>query len=175
MGLKDLDGNRTGRSRGSKSAPRWTRDLKWVYRHLGEDVEPPTSGAKFWRGVAQEQPDKFAAALAQLDQASQRMSEASVPATVADSRPESGAVPAITRVAQKPQRVKLAFLSLDHLTKLLAGGLRAADIQGDARVIACSLDRERRGLVLTLCSRDFPLVREGQLISQMELQFSSGR
>jgi hypothetical protein len=147
--------------------------LEWAYRHLGQDVESPTDGARFWRRIAETRPDQFAAALTQLDQATQRQPEA--PAPVPDNRPENEPVPAITKIAQRPQRAKLVFLTLDHMAHLLKGSLRADGIPSDAKCIAASLSRERRGLVLTLASASFPLISEGELIPDLALQFASGR
>jgi hypothetical protein len=176
MGLEHLQGKRTGRKKGGKNRPLWQRDLEWASKHLGKpDAEPPTNGARFWRGVAETQPDRFAAALAEMDKADHRKPEPTVPAPAPRDRQECGPTPAITRVAQKPQRAKLAFLSLDHLTQLLKGSLHAAGVPSDARCVAASLDRERRGLVLTVISNNFSMVSEGQVIPEMTPLFASGR
>jgi hypothetical protein len=101
--------------------------------------------------VAKMRPDLFAAALAQLD---------------AVKKP-SQSTPAVAKIAAKTQRAKQVFLSLGHLGKLLQGAERT--LPDDAKVIAASLDRVRRGLWLTLCSGSFPLLSEGQTIPTLEL------
>src|SRR5438067_12975474 len=70
MGLEHLNGKRTGRPKGVKSAPRWQRDVRWVYRNLGNaDAKPPSELAGRLLALAQEHPDRFVACLAKLDAA----------------------------------------------------------------------------------------------------------
>jgi hypothetical protein len=166
MGVEQLEGKRTGRPRGRKSRPRWQRDLEWAYRHLGQDVEPSSAGAKYFLDLAKERPGEFLACLAQLDKVSDRKPESSAPATMPAEQQEP--IPAIAKVAQKPMRAKMAFLSLDRLGLLLKGAERVVSLPDDTKVIAASLDRGRCGLVLTLRSSSFPLVDAGQPIPQLE-------
>src|SRR4051794_18617252 len=68
MGIEHLKNKRTGRPRGSKSAPPWRRDLLWAYRHLGEeDVVPPSPRAAIWLTLAREHPERFLDCLVRLE------------------------------------------------------------------------------------------------------------
>src|SRR5436309_9031086 len=68
MGLEHLNGKRTGRPRGVKSAPRWQRDVRWVYRNLGNaGARPPSELARRLLALALEHPDRFVACLAHLE------------------------------------------------------------------------------------------------------------
>ena len=39
----------------------------WAGRNVGRDIEPPTAAAWYWLKLAQEQPEKFIAAVAELN------------------------------------------------------------------------------------------------------------
>jgi hypothetical protein len=174
MGLKDLDGKRSGRRRGSKSAPQWVRDLRRAYKNLGKpDGEILSEGVRYWLAVARERPSEFAAALAQLDRADSRKPEAND--TAAGAVPSdrqanvNGATP-VTLIAKRPLRVKKLFLSFDHLVKLIRGDLPlpVAHLPHNSRWTACDLDRVRKGLVLAIRSEAFPLVAAGEPIPELE-------
>jgi hypothetical protein len=166
MSVEQFEGKRTGRKKGGKNRPQWQRDLEWTYKNLGKpDSEALSDGARFWRAVAREQPDKFAAALAQLDSADNRKPEAPVIRT----SPE--ATPAVEKVAVKSQRAKMVFLSLDHLGQLL----KCQGVPDDARVSAATLTRNPGGLWVTLRSSSFPLVDAGQPIPELKPAFATGR
>src|SRR4051812_48834574 len=68
MALKDLAGKRTGRRPGTKSAPSWVRDVRWVYRNIANpDAKPPSELAKRLLTMAREHPDRFVDCLALAD------------------------------------------------------------------------------------------------------------
>jgi hypothetical protein len=65
MGLQHLANKRTGRPRGSKTAPAWVRALRWAERNLGNpDAEPPSDLARLLLTLGREYPDRFMACLA---------------------------------------------------------------------------------------------------------------
>jgi len=60
MALKDLDGKRTGRPPGAKTASRVRRDILWAYNHLDKpDAKPPSPGALMWPECARKDPGLF--------------------------------------------------------------------------------------------------------------------
>ena len=53
---------------GARNRPRWQRDVRWVYRNLGNaDAKPPSELAKRLLALAREHPDRFVACLAKLE------------------------------------------------------------------------------------------------------------
>jgi hypothetical protein len=72
MSVDHLQGRRTGRPRGSKSKSPALKGLIWAARHLGKNAEAPTDAARYWQNLAKDQPNKFVAALAELDAATRR-------------------------------------------------------------------------------------------------------
>src|SRR5262249_11515682 len=68
MGLKDVEGKRSGRPRGAKTSSRVKRDIMWAYRNLANpDAKPPSAGAMLWANLARQQPGHFLACLVQLE------------------------------------------------------------------------------------------------------------
>jgi hypothetical protein len=68
MGLQHLAGKRTGRPKGSRSKPRWLRDLAWAEKNLGNpDAQPPSELARRLRDLGRARPDQFLACLALRD------------------------------------------------------------------------------------------------------------
>jgi hypothetical protein len=181
MGLKDLEGKRTGRRKGGRNRPVWERDILQAYKNVGKpDAVLKSEGARYWQTVARERPSEFAAALAQLDRVDRHKPEASdlPPGAVPGGWPEnaSGATPT-KRIAKRQLRAKTLFLPEDHLRRQLSGEypLRSyvTNLPHDFRVVACDVDRTRRGLVLTLLSGAFPEVAEGEAIPELAPQFTS--
>src|SRR5260221_14723874 len=68
MGLKDVEGKRTGRPRGSKSRPPWIRAARWAIKNLDNpDAVPPTPLARRLVALGREQPESLVICLATLD------------------------------------------------------------------------------------------------------------
>src|SRR4051794_37311458 len=104
MGVDHLIGRRTGRPKGVRSTPSWSRDVVWAYRHLGEaDAVAPTALAGQLVALGREHPDRLATLLLQLDGQGQQREEGAV--VVAEA-----AVP----VPAPPRRAKLLVVSMQE-------------------------------------------------------------
>jgi hypothetical protein len=182
MGLQHLEGRRTGRRKGGKNSPAWVRDVRWAYKNLGKpDAVAPSEGARYWLTVARERPSEFAAALVQLDRSENRKPVTNEPATGTGpgsrQHNDNGATP-IRRIAQRPLRAKSLFLPEDHLRRQFSGERPLSGVTNlpdGFRVVACDVDRTRRGLLLTLLSEAFEEVAEGEPIPELAPQFASDR
>jgi hypothetical protein len=188
MGVEHLQGKRTGRRPGSKSAPPWVRDVRWAYRNLGKpDAVPPSDGARFWLTVAREQPDKFFACLVLLgtpeDKADCRKSggppEPDPDVVSADGRRDDGNGATLAlRIDPRPLRVKTLFVPEAHLRMHLTGDRPlpwVMNLPRDFVVLASAVDRGRKGLVLTLYSGAFDVVAEGEPIPELAPKYTCGR
>jgi hypothetical protein len=97
MAVEDLEKRRTGRPRGSKSAPPGLRAARWAVRHLADlDAVPPTELAARLLALGREHADRLAICLDELEaRAQSRHGEASSPAREAprDTPPPRQPVP----------------------------------------------------------------------------------
>ena len=63
-----LEGKRTGRPKGIKSAPPHVRDVRWAYKNLDRpDAKPPSPFAARMRELGREQPERFLTCLLLVD------------------------------------------------------------------------------------------------------------
>lgn len=181
MGLKDLEGKRTGRPRGSKSTPAWVRDLRWTSRNLGNpDAEPPSELARCLLALGREHSDRFLACLAILDglgpkadqrdrEASDRTERQSNPAEgLADRREQNGN--RAPRTSGQPLRLRRVSLAEQDVVFLLAR--YRANLPHDCKVVGCAVDPVRGGVVFTLTSETFPPVTEGEPVPELLPRFA---
>jgi hypothetical protein len=179
MALKDLDGKRTGRPKGSRTTSRVRRDILWAYRHLGKpDAKPPSAGARLWAALAREHPARFLACVARLEgqpaDAGQRNGTAHGPAGRAagatDVWPNGGPV----NGSGRPLRVKRLFVPEQRLTQCLIGRhwLRITNLPADCmRIVASEGDPARQGVWLTIASELFEPVAAGQPIPEFRAEW----
>jgi hypothetical protein len=179
MALKDLDGRRTGRPKGSKTTSRVRRDILWAYRNLDKpDAKPPSAGAQLWAALAREQPARFLACVAKLEarapDAGQRDGAAHGPAGratgAAAAWPNGGPV----NGAGWPLRVQRLFVPEQRLTQGLVGEhwLRITNLPADCmRIVASEGDPARRGVWLTIASELFEPVSAGQPIPEFRAEW----
>ena len=167
MSLEHLQGKRTGRPRGAKSASPWRRDAIWAYRNLGRpDAQPPTALAGLLAALGREHPDRLAACLflmeAPGDQAEPRKGETSEP------QPNGS-----DSAGNPPRRVRNLFVDTPYLVRRLTGDGTAiiSNFPEDPDVVACAVDPSRGGIVLTLHSPMFPIVAEGESVFEMTAEY----
>jgi hypothetical protein len=82
------------------------------------------------------------------------------------------------QVGGQPQRVKTLFVPEEHLVRQLTGDRPlpwVSNLPRGFRVVACTLDPARRGLVLTLEVGTFELVAPGEPIPELTPLFAGGR
>jgi hypothetical protein len=156
MPLDHLQGKRTGRPRGSKSSSPLKRDLLWACRNLGNDVEPPTLGAKYWSEMARNEPDKFVKAVAELDAANRRSGEKTPP-----SEPQPG-----NPVARAGQRRKTVFLTETEIHTAISAFCKV-NLPVGARLVGCVMTQERGGFLFTVYSKSFDQLAEGVPIPEL--------
>ena len=68
--------------------------------------------------------------------------------------------------------------AVDHLNRQLTGDRPlpwVSNLPHGFRVVACTVDPTRQGLVLTLYSETFPVVPAGEPIPELMPQFANGR
>jgi hypothetical protein len=163
MGLKDLDGKRTGRPQGAKTTSRVKRDILWAYRHLDKpDAKPPSPGAKWWAEYARRQPDKF------LDRV--------LRVSVWEEKPRgsTGRKAEGLRCDERPSRVMRMFVPWPHLLAHFTGkrdGFWLRNLPPDTRPVSCVLDRARSGVKFLIRSETFPEVAEGEPIPEFPWKF----
>src|SRR5262245_15482119 len=86
MALEHLQGKRTGRPRGRRTTSPAIRGLRWAAQNVGkEGVIPPSPAAAHFLDLALNQPEKFFAALAALEEAQKGGTE---PTTLAEKKPQ---------------------------------------------------------------------------------------
>ena len=68
MGTLHLEGRRTGRPKGAKSAPLWVRAARWALKNLETpDAVPPSALAGRLLALGREQPDKLVLCLEEMN------------------------------------------------------------------------------------------------------------
>jgi hypothetical protein len=171
MGLKDLEGKRTGRPPGARSTSRVKRDILWVYRNLDKpDAKPPSAGARMWAEHARKDPGHFLACVLRAD-------------TGAHSDAEMGLVPkpdviggsaGIGTTGKTPQRVKNFFIGGCHLLQRLTrnGSAWIANLPRDAEIVGCKPDSSRDGIVFTVYSESFRPIPQGEVIPELEVDYA---
>jgi hypothetical protein len=174
MALKDLDGRRTGRPKGSRTTSRVRRDILWAYRHLDKPgARPPSAGARLWAALAREHPARFLACVARLEAQAPDPGQpngtthglARRDAGVPPAAPGGGAVNGAGRLL----RVKRLFVPGPLLAQCLSGGhgLRVANLTADCmRIVASEADVGREGVWLTIASELFDPVPAGQPVPE---------
>ena len=128
MGVAHLADKRSGRPKGSKNTPAWARDVRWVYKHVGDaDAQPPTIYARLLLAQARERPDLLAPLLALLEPLAAKPApepETSPPAAPAESAVASDvpaapapepSPPPVPMQAPAPRRVRKVLLKEDAL------------------------------------------------------------
>jgi hypothetical protein len=181
MGLKDLEGKRIGRPKGSKNAPPWTRAARWALENLDNlEAVPPSPLAGRLAALGRNHPDRLALLLNMLTEQGWkqegRPAECSRPPT---GRllvlPNSGLVlgipeqpPPAQVEAQKPARRLTTVLmppegTIRGLKRLLRMYCSSYEIEG--------ADDDRKwgsgGILLTISSPDFEPVAEGEPIPHL--------
>jgi hypothetical protein len=167
MGVEHLKGKRSGRPRGSKSAPPWKRDALWVYRNFSKaDAEPPSSFAARLLAQAREQPDRLLTALALLDGPAGR-SSGRHPDQDSPVRKTGG--PASGRLSDGVQNdvggVKTFSLPVAGPVAWMMGHPEPgwmSRLPDGCEVLSVVLNRTRRRIVLTVRHSSFPAVPDGQ-------------
>jgi len=165
MGLKDLEGKRTGRPPGARTTSRVRRDIMWAYKNLeNPDAKPPSPGAKMWAKHAREQPAHFLACVAMVDAAGQQDGEGD---GGADGEPAQTDEPRVMH-GHRSQRIKRLFVPWKHLHLCLTGGRLdwIWNIPRDSELVSGAVVPERGGVVLTIHSYEFPYVAEGAPIPE---------
>jgi hypothetical protein len=160
MAIKDLEGKRIGRRRGSRSRPPWERDLRWAYKNLGKpDAEPPSDLARSLRELGREHPDKFYSLL-------------QAPAANEPNGIRSGNNGAASD-SKLPQRVRRISIDARHLMSRLTkdGSAVVSNLPRDAYIVACEEESARDELVLTIYSDSFPPVEAGAVIPEIALEY----
>jgi hypothetical protein len=172
MSVDHLHDKRTGRPPGSKSTPRWVRDVRWAYRHLGKpDAVPPSALAGFLVALAREHPDRFITCLALADAQSPK----------AERKRRTDGVPSAGSPDGCPdgqsRRLKRLTVWEAGLFEYLRGGTGAwvYDLPADAHVVACEADTSHRALRLTIRSVTFPEVAEGEPLPGVESERANYR
>jgi hypothetical protein len=158
---------RTGRPRGSKSAPSWVRDVRWAYRNLGRpEAEPPSELAKLLVSMGREQPERFLACLAALESLAPKAEEPRVNGAQVNGagRPANG-----VQVDGWPQRVMTVPVPWDVLLSRLMR--YRASVPSDCEVVACAVDRARGGVVFTIKSDTFRPVAAGEWIPELQPKY----
>jgi hypothetical protein len=174
MGLEHLDGKRTGRPRGARSAP-WLRDLRWAYRNLGGDAEPPSDLAKRLLALGREHPDRLVTCLVQLEAVAAQQPEARRAAERTDRKVGEEVDGPGARVEGPRGRVKKLRVTEAQLMAYLSGRRYPwiRNLPPAVEIVAC--EREPGGkavFVLTLRAEAFPLVAEGQEVPEFEVEFA---
>jgi hypothetical protein len=166
VGLKHVEGKRTGRPPGARSKPRVYRDIMWAYRNLDKpDAQPSSAGAKLWLKLAREQPLRFLECALRVDAPTSR---------TRDCEPEQESEADGTREVQLPARVKTVSCSFRGLLRHLSGedafskapGVWVNHIPKDSAVVGWKAERE--GILLIVRSNDFPVVEQGQAIPELD-------
>ena len=154
MNVAHLQGKRSGRPRGTKSTSPVARDLRWVARNLGKDLEPPSPGAAFWAKMAHDEPDKFVSAVAALEAANTR---------TRDEEPKSNTVD------HAGQQLKMIFLTERDVLKKMRS--YRANMPEDGRLVGCTLTRG--GMLFMVRSGTFRPLAEGELIPELAPRFAT--
>ncbi len=168
MGLEHVR-HRTGRPRGSKSTPRWVKDLRWAYANVGNpDPRPPTAFAGRLLALAKEQPDKLFSCLVALELRAPKGEGAG---------PGGGSVNGANGVPGdgRPRRVMELFVGLDDLVHFFRGGkpVRVAPLPRSCEIVGGEVDVGRDGVSILIRSEEFELVPPGQPPPTMQFQFAS--
>src|SRR5436305_1269771 len=123
MGLKDLEGKRTGRPRGAKTTSRVRRDILWAYRNLDNpDAKPPSPGARMWTELARTQPGHFLACVVKVDTAGEREADGEGESGVPSPEPEeTGGLTLSLLGGKSPRRLKTMTLCWQTLVLHLGG------------------------------------------------------
>jgi hypothetical protein len=181
MSVAHLAGKRTGRPPGSKTTPPWRRDVIWAYRNLGHlDAVPPSPLAGLLLEMGRREPDRLFACLASLDAAPGQQSpapmrnEACAPAAV-PTPCAPAAVPTPSALDRRgPGRLRHLFIRECYLVRHLKGGIAPGflDLPGDVHIVDVALDGRRKGLIFLVHSQSFPLVQEGELVPELEAEFT---
>jgi hypothetical protein len=170
MGVAHLEGKRTGRRKGSKTAPEWLRGLRWAIKNFGKVAVPPTPAAAKWQAIAYEQPDRFMKCWAQyedMQRDEKKDANGSIPKGP-ERREEAGAVG--VRMGEKPMRARSVFLPVAKLRPHIRLDRNALELQNfplDIRVIRCVLDPARGGLVIALSSAAFEEVPANHMVPEL--------
>jgi hypothetical protein len=176
MGIKDLEGKRTGRPRGAKTTSRVRRDILWAYRNLGNpDAKPPSPGAKLWADLARQQPGQFLACLVRFETAEgQDLASEGEGAGPGREMDGTGGATGNGWGGKPPQRVRKLFVDADHLiTRLTSDGSAwVSNLPRGAYVVGGETDPSRDGIVFTIHSDTFPPVAEGEPIPEISPVFS---
>jgi hypothetical protein len=173
MGLKDLDGKRTGRPRGARTASRVRRDILWAYRHLDKpDAQPPSAGARLWAALAREHPARFLACVARLEATAPPEGQRPGEAPGRTGNPPSGGPAGGSAVDDaRPRRAVQIFVPEQRLAQCLGGEqrwLRITNLPTDClRILASRADPDQRGVWLTVESPAFAPVPAGAPIPEL--------
>lgn len=175
MGLAHLAGRRTGRPKGSRTSSRVRRDLRWAYRNLHKpDAKPPSEGARLWAEYARTCPRRFLDRVLRADLLEESKAEGDAlekaiagPAVSPASGSPAGVVAARTR------RTRRLFVPEGHLAAYLTGGRApwVRNLPNHFEVIACEVDRERGGVVLTLFDWSFEPAAAGAQVPELAAEF----
>jgi hypothetical protein len=174
MGVEHLQGKRTGRRPGSKSAAPWVRDVRWAYRNLGKpDAEPPSALAGLLVALGRQHPDRLLACLATLDDTGQRGDQAGGHGEPTDKEPREGLRAPRVGSEGSPGRVKTLRLAEAQLVAYLTGRKypRIKNLPPGLEIVACEREVGGKVVVLTIRSEVFPLVEEGETVPELEVEF----
>jgi hypothetical protein len=152
VGIRHLEGKRSGRPRGSKSWP-LTRVMNWVRKHVGKrDAKAPTPMAAELLDLARYDMVKFLACIAALER-------------------QDAATPALSPAPPRPpRRIKRVSLNKTQVGKVIAvfGFRNDEDKQppGDWQLVDVAATAAG-GIELVVTSSTFPQVAVGQAIPEM--------
>jgi hypothetical protein len=169
VGLKDLEGKRTGRRRGGKNRPAWARDAEWAYNHL--EVAPadaPTARKRLWLSLARENPEHFLKCLLAATgtgasaQADESAAQNSAPAKGGSTLPSL--VGGQAKILRLP-KVALGKWLRDELPRPYAANLPpGCRVAGCGRVDGCN--------VLILECAEFPVVTQGEPVPELDVEWA---
>jgi len=175
MGLKDLEGKRTGRPPGARTTSRVKRDIVWAYRNLDRpDAKPPSPGARRWAEFARRKPDRFLAYVVRIETAGEKPAERKEDGHTDGERDRVGGATAKGSDGKPPQKVRKVLVDAQHLLTRLTGDGTAcvSNLPRDAYVVGYEADPSRDGILLTMHSEKFPPVSEGETIPEITAVYS---
>jgi hypothetical protein len=177
MALKDLNGRRTGRPRGSKSKSRVKRDMQWAYCNMDKaNAEPPTAGAKMWLDLARSDQDRFLDYVVRLETIVETKHEGKVEPLLAYWNPDEAGDTQILNQGPAARVVKM-FVPIEHALKYLRGEPVPPidNLYPSTRIVGCQMQNHGKGIILILTSWTFDSVENGEPIPEFKAEYCGKR
>jgi hypothetical protein len=189
MGIEHLQGRRSGRPRGVKSAPPWVRAARWALENLDTpDAVPPSALAARLLALGREHPDRLAVCLASLEAIGHKAGEqdccpqhpslngASAKGSgIADNGQQGDSeTPELLVRGTPSRRLRKVCVETQQLIYRLTGDGTAwiSNLPRDARPVGCETDPTRDGIILIIYSGTYPPVAAGEPIPEIEPMYS---